>query len=275
MGKRNAKEQCKFSVSPSHQAMIRVVFNADAFVPKQQSVKATVKLRTKDKKGQVKALIDSGATDNFIAPTLARRYKFPTYKLGQPRTIHNVDGTQNSLRNITEATDLEVYYGPIMKKETFFIINLGGDEMLLGYPFLSNTNPPINWKTSTFYGNVTIATKDAHLWTPERQLQLLKEIKPEMYETEKHDPHFIPSNKRGTILYPKKYLRKTTTATDLAIEARDKKEQTWQEIVPKPYHAYGKVFNEIKAMHFPKSRPWDHAIEFTEDIPKTIDCKLI
>jgi hypothetical protein len=144
MGKRNAKEWCKFSVSPSHQAMIRVVFNADAFVPKQRSVKATVKLRTKDKQGQVKALIDSGATDNFIAPTLARRYKFPTYKLSQPRIICNVDGTQNSLGNITEATDLEVYYGPNKKKETFFIINLGGNEMLLGYPFLSNTNPPIN-----------------------------------------------------------------------------------------------------------------------------------
>jgi hypothetical protein len=46
---------------------------------------------------------------------------------------------QNSLGNITEAMDLEVYYGPNKKKETFFIINLGGDEMLLGYPFLSNT----------------------------------------------------------------------------------------------------------------------------------------
>jgi hypothetical protein len=76
-----------------------------------------------------------------------------------------------------------------------------------------------------------------------------------MYETEKHDPHFILSNERGTILYPKKYLRKTTTATDLAIEARDKKEQTWQEIVPKAYHTYGKVFDKIKAMRFPKSRP--------------------
>jgi hypothetical protein len=46
---------------------------------------------------------------------------------------------QNSLGNITEAMDLEVYYGPNKKKETFFIINLGGDEMLLGYPFLSPT----------------------------------------------------------------------------------------------------------------------------------------
>jgi hypothetical protein len=52
--------------------MIRVVFNTDTFMPRQQSVKATVKLRTKDKQGQVKALINSGATDNFIAPTLAR-----------------------------------------------------------------------------------------------------------------------------------------------------------------------------------------------------------
>ena len=48
--------------------MVRVVFNADVFVPKQRSVKATVKLRTKDYKGTVEALIDSGVTDNLSAP---------------------------------------------------------------------------------------------------------------------------------------------------------------------------------------------------------------
>jgi hypothetical protein len=71
MGKRNAKEQCKFSVSPSHQAMIRVVFNAEAFVPKQRSVKATVKLQTKDKQGQVKAFVTVPSTLGL--PPLDRR----------------------------------------------------------------------------------------------------------------------------------------------------------------------------------------------------------
>ena len=204
--------------------MVRVVFNADVFVPKQRSVKATVKLRTKDHKGTVEALIDSGATDNFICPSLANRYKFPIYKLKKERIIRNVDGTRNSLGGITEATDLDVYYGPHKMKQTFFIINLGGDDMLLGYPFLKATNPPIDWAQGKFYGNVKIETENADQWTQERQHDYLKHLDPEMYENEEHDLDFIPNNERGVVTYPYKYLQKTTTATELAVQAADKTE---------------------------------------------------
>ena len=71
MGSRNEKEWCGFSVDPSHMAVMRVMFSKDVFLQKQKSVKATVKLKTRDRQGQVHALIDSGATDNFIDPTLA------------------------------------------------------------------------------------------------------------------------------------------------------------------------------------------------------------
>ena len=81
MGSRNEEEWCGFSVDPSHMTMMRVMFSKDVFLQKHKSVKATVKLKTRDRQGQVHALIDSGATDNFIDPMLANRFKFPLTQL--------------------------------------------------------------------------------------------------------------------------------------------------------------------------------------------------
>ena len=172
MGSRNEEEWCGFSVDPSHMAVMRVMFSKDVFIQKQKSVKATVKLKTRDQQKQVHALIDSGVTDNFIDSTLANRFKFPLMKLEKPRVIRNVDGTRNSLGSVTHAAKLEVSYGTHKEEQDFFIINLGGDEMLLGYPFLRFTNPPIGWQKGTFYGNVHITTN----------------YNSERYEDEGHNP---------------------------------------------------------------------------------------
>ena len=63
-------------------------------------------------------------------------------------------------------------------------------------------------------------------------------------------------------------------ATELAVKALNKKEQIWQEQVPKQYHKYGKVFSEQEAQRFPQSRPWNHAIQLLPDAPPTLDCKV-
>ena len=147
--------------------------------------------------------------------------------------------------------------------------------MILGMTFLEMTNPPINWRSKEFYGNVTIATDDADQWTSERQLQHRRELNPKMYETETNDPTFIPNNERGIIHYPNKYLRKTTTATELAVQAADKTQRTWQEQVPKYYHNFGKVFSEIQSQCFPQSRPWDHAIDLVKDRPEALPGHII
>ena len=39
--------------------------------------------------------------------------------------------------------------------------------MLLGMPFLAIFNPDIDWKNSTFPGDVIASTKDAHKWMPD------------------------------------------------------------------------------------------------------------
>jgi hypothetical protein len=71
------------------------------------------------------------------------------------------------------------------------------DEILLGYPFLEAVNPQINWRSGKLYGTVTL--KGMH---------------------------------KGDMLK----IAKTTVAQQLAEAATDKKERSWDEIVPKEYH---------------------------------------
>ena len=42
-----------------------------------------------------KALLDSGATENFIDPRMVRKLGIGTVELAQPRKVYNVDGTEN------------------------------------------------------------------------------------------------------------------------------------------------------------------------------------
>jgi hypothetical protein len=249
--------------------MLQVVFSNDAFIPKQRSIKARVKLRTKYRQANVHALVDSGATNNFITPHIVNHFKIPRETLKIPKIIRNVDGSRNSIGKVTECVTLKVTYEQEEELQTFFIIDLGGDDMILGYPFLVAANPQINWKEGEFPGKVTAESDDAHLWKHNIPPPFDSNSKLEL-----GDPNFIPNNERGVIHYPISCLRRTTVATKIAVEAADKKTRTWQEQVPPQYHKYGKVFSEEEAQRFPESKPWDHAIDLVPDAPATLDCKI-
>jgi len=63
-------------------------------------------------------------------------------------------------------------------------------------------------------------------------------------------------------------------ASELAQLATDKTIRTYEEMVPKEYQRYQKVFSKDRSHRFPPPRPWDHAIELLPEAPKTIDCKV-
>ena len=144
---------------------------------------------------------------------------------------------------------------------------MGSDSMLLGMPFLAGFSPDINWKEGIFHGDVTASTKDAHLWTSQPE-EYIPELEEDDLEFE-DDYEFIPSNERDTIT-----VRKTTTATELAAQASDKRQRTWEEQVPSVYHQYGKVFSDQESTRFPGRRPWDHAIDLLPEAPTTLNCKV-
>jgi hypothetical protein len=131
MGSRDEKSQDKFLESPLHAAMLRVMFPEAVFIPKEYQVKAPLSFKSTTLQSNLNALVDSGATDNFISPLIINCFNIPTYELLKPKTVHNVDGSKNSIGPMTHATNLEVHYNDDTVYLCFLIANLGSNSMLL------------------------------------------------------------------------------------------------------------------------------------------------
>ena len=66
---------------------------------------------TKSKRAEALALVDSGATENFINLDYTRYLCLPIRRLAQPRKLYNVDGTSNQSSDLLYYSDLSVQTG--------------------------------------------------------------------------------------------------------------------------------------------------------------------
>jgi hypothetical protein len=141
--------------------MLRALFPQAAFIPKDRSVTIPFNLRSGSLISEVEALIDSGATDNFISPHVIKLWKIPTRKLHRSKAIRNVDGTPNKIGAVTEVVSLSLRFKRKSHVQSFYVVDLGTDNILLGMPFLSATNPDIDWRNKTISGEIEATTMDA------------------------------------------------------------------------------------------------------------------
>jgi len=98
------------------------------------------------KRAEATALLDSGATQNFISLSYAKWLKLPIKQLPMPRTLLNVDGTENKSGKLQYYTDLDVQTGTTRTTLQFFLSDLGEHKAILGYPWFSAMQPHIDWK---------------------------------------------------------------------------------------------------------------------------------
>jgi len=98
------------------------------------------------------ALVDSGAMENFMDRRLVERIKLGTQRLDQLIKLRNINGTFNTTGQITHFLDLLVTHGNKKIKERFYVTGLSGVEIILGYPWLRDFNPQINWPTNKLIG---------------------------------------------------------------------------------------------------------------------------
>ena len=87
------------------------------------------------------ALIDSGATNNFIHPNFVARMGIQPKVLERPCKIWNADSTENKEGMITHYLDLEVETKGIRKDMHFYITNIGKEDLFLGYLWLAAYEP--------------------------------------------------------------------------------------------------------------------------------------
>jgi len=93
-----------------------------------------------------KALLDSGATENFLDLQAWKELRIGCFQLEKPVPVQNIDGTSNSTGSIKYFCWLKIKIKEHKRRMKFFLTNLGNNQFILGYPFLKEFNPRINWE---------------------------------------------------------------------------------------------------------------------------------
>jgi hypothetical protein len=217
-------------------------------------------VHTRRARAESTALLDCGATENFIHVEYARRMKLPVKTLERPRKIINVDGTPNTEGDITHYTDLSVQHGATRVLLRFFLTNIGERDFIFGYPWFAAVQPNIDWARgwiATEQLPVILRTEDAaKIRFIPRQINVPRQ------------PMDRPIHV-AFITFPQR-TSKQTWASQLA-----EKHATKEKLqLPKEYERHAKVFSEREAQRFPGPRIWDHAIELKKDSPSTIPGKV-
>ena len=219
-------------------------------------MRVPVSIRTRYFMADKKALVDSGATDNFIHPAFAKRLGLAMTPLEKPKRIYNIDNTSNKVGSITHSLKLKVTTKGIEKVMRFLVTDIGHEDLLLGYPWLATFEPKFGWK-------------DAIIETGALPI-LISSTQP--VDSRTVIVNLQSQEEKETIV---RELEESTTiqgiATELAIQAGEGKKKVE---VPAIYSCFKRLFSEEASQRFPPSHPWDHAIELKAETPDAIPCKV-
>ena len=183
---------------------------------------------------KLEALLDCGATHNFIDPRTIKTLAMGTNQLKQPLLVHNVDGTINQGGTITSYCNLWVRRGTHVEKMGFYVANLGRDRLILGYPWFQKFNPQFNWKANTLEG------EEVEVDTAGYRTKLVTKLR----------------------------------AVESTQDSAELEKKAILEQIPMAYQQYWEVFSERASYRFPPEREEDHAIILKEGAPDKIDCKI-
>ena len=104
-------------------------------------------LQKDNKTVDLEALLDSGAGGLFIDETFAKQNDFTLHKLPEPLNAYNVNGTLNKKGTITSYVEADLKIGERIKQTRLYVTGLGKQKVILGFPWLQDENPTVDWKS--------------------------------------------------------------------------------------------------------------------------------
>ena len=117
--------------------------------PNERTLRFPIKLLVGTQSVETTALIDSGATRNFIDLGLLSLANFPLKQLPQPIGAFNVDGTPNRQGTILWKAHTRMVLPQGFNNLDLMVVSLGRKQIILGMPWLKSKNPHIDWKSNT------------------------------------------------------------------------------------------------------------------------------
>jgi hypothetical protein len=223
-------------------------------------------VHSKSKRTEAIALLDSGATENFMELKYAEWLQLPIKRLPEPRRLLNVDGTLNKGGTLQFYTDLKVQTGTQYVALRFFLSELGENKMILGYPWFAAVQPNIDWKRGWIDHTqlpIVIRAPDAAkaIFTP-RTKNVPRPIHHDQYYIGRVTIHPGKTQEEPVEdMFPNR--RKATTPVE-PIKG-----------IPAEYQRHSKVFSEEASQRLPQHTIWDHAIELLDGAPTTLPGRLL
>ena len=156
----------------------------------------------------------------------------------------------------------------------FLVMDLGVEDVILGYPWLSTFEPQFSWKDTTVDTNILpIVIRSPDWYT--------LVLKPSIRRTRTAPETTIVNTRIGrTVTEEAKQwivdiLSEESMINSISTDLAWKVEQYMEKIaVPEEYLQHTRVFSEEATQYFPPKRPWDHAIELKPETSDIIDCKI-
>src|SRR3984893_14346714 len=224
-----------------------------AYARSAKALNAMITFKTMLHETETRALIDSGATENFISPMLVQSLGLKPRALTKPIDIHTVDGSGHKDGKLTKFLWLTVQLGGKRTLLSFLVAAIGGDHLILGYPFLHRFNPHIDWRrTRLLDGKIQI--------TNSRQTSVAQKVLQNQRAAIKQCGH--PAE--GEALY----IRSTQSIAQQFIKGGKLGE------LQEEYRRHWKVFSEEESHRFPPQRSEDMKIQLKPGAPESIDCKV-
>jgi len=94
----------------------------------------------------VEALLDCRATGSLIDRDFVHSKGMNTRTLSRNIPVFNVDGSSNEAGQISEVVDIVLCYKTHFERILLAISGLGKQTLILGYNWLKDHNPKINWE---------------------------------------------------------------------------------------------------------------------------------
>jgi len=93
----------------------------------------------------INAMIDSGATEDFIDRAVCNKHGIKMIKAKNPREIYLADGKPSAMGPVTHMTKVPMDVSSHRELATFQVANLQNHEVILGMPWLREHYPTIDW----------------------------------------------------------------------------------------------------------------------------------
>jgi len=134
--------------------------NPEALNDENDHIMVTTRLHGTTRQTTINAMIDSGATEDFIDKGFCSKYNIRATQAKTIREVYLADGPPSAMGPITHIAKVPIDIGSHREMATFQVAKLSNHEVILGMPWLKQHNPRIDWGE----GKITFESERCTTW---------------------------------------------------------------------------------------------------------------